>query len=387
MDDYYRRGFGPASAEVKAYWAFLEESRNRKVDDYPGEANGYDEVYNQAFFDKAYGLLDRAAARAADAAAKYQKRIEFVRVGLDHTRLISELRRLSRQMLERGVDAAETAGLVRAKWDEVKRNSDERPHAIHWGPIRPGKRMSRGGLFHPDFMKSAKAKHIATWRRASDRRTSRKTVRLQSAEEAGWELVFSDEFDRKELGGDWTVLEGNWTVEDGALRGSGTLVSSRDFPGGNAVGYLRMEFDAVTDVGAAGFLGKGAAAPRVSDMSAVLHGKLVEEATDFLESGYFFQFGGKWNKTNQIRKAGRTLVADGEPQKRIAPNKVHKIVVESDHGRLSLFVDGRCVLTYRERISIIGDGHNRVGFYFYTAAKVLNVKVHTKRLRSGLDLE
>jgi len=355
MDDYYRRGFGPASAEIEAYWAFLEESRNRKVDDYAGEANGYDEVYNRAFFDKAYGLLDQAAAKTAGAAAKYQKRLEFVRVGLDHTRLITELRRLSRQMLERGIDDAETADLVRAKWDEVKRNSDKCPHAIHWGPIRPGKRMSRGGLFHPDFMKSAKAKHIAAWRRASGRKTSRKTVRLQNADEAGWELVFSDEFDRNNLGDGWTVLEGNWTVEDGALRGSGTLVSSRGFPGGNAVGYLRMEFEAVTDVRSIDFLGKGATAgTRISDLSSILHGKLGEEAPDFLESGYFFQFGGKWNKTNQIRRAGRTLVADGEPQTRIAPNKVHKIVVESGRGRLSLFVDGRCVLTRKERTSIIG---------------------------------
>ena len=52
-----------------------------------------------------------------------------------------------------------------------------------------------------------------------------------------------------------------------------------------------------------------------------------------------------------------------------------------------MFVDGKSVLTCEEQKSILGDGHDRVGFYFYTAAKVFDVKVYVKRLNSGLDLE
>ena len=78
LDDYYTRGFGPAAGEIKEYWKLLETSRNRKVDDYPGESNGYAEVYNETFFKRAYGLLDQAAKKAAAAREeKYRQRVEF----------------------------------------------------------------------------------------------------------------------------------------------------------------------------------------------------------------------------------------------------------------------------------------------------------------------
>jgi hypothetical protein len=388
MDDYYCRGFGPASAEIKAYWALLEESCNRKVDDYPGEANGYDEVYNQAFFDKAYGLLDQAASKATGAPEKYRQRIEFVRVGLEHTKLASELRQLSRQMLQNGLEDTKTADLVRAKWDEVQKNADRVPHAIYWPTIRPGKRMVRGGLFHPSQMTSMKPKQLTAWRTAAAQQPGGEPIALQAAGQAGWELVFSDEFDRQELGKDWKAVEGIWKVDEGALRGSGTLISARAFPEGGAPGYLRMEFEAIPDVKGSDPLGAGDKTPgRISDMSAVLHVKDTGGKGDTLRTGYFFQFGGRWNKLNQISRAGEALVVDGKPNVRIESDKVRKIVVENDNGRLSMFVDGRNVLTGRETASLLGDGHDRVGFFFYTAAKVLNVKVYVKRLSSGLDVD
>ena len=388
VDDYYHRGFGPASGEIKAYWAFLEESRNRKVDDYPGEPNGYEEVYNQAFFDKAYGLLDRAAAKVAGAPEKYRKRVEFVRVGLDHTRLITELRRLSIQMISNGLDDTKTADRVRAKWDEVKENAEKIRHAIYWLTIRPGKQMARGGLFHPDHMKRVRAKQIAAWWRVTPSRTKGERTEYREAEKAGWKLVFSDDFERKELGKDWKAVAGKWRVEDGALRGGGTLISSRAFPEDGAPAYLRMEFEAVADMNGAASLGAGAKnGRRISDMSALLHVKDTDGKEDALRMGYFFQFGGHWNRMNQIVKAGEALVFDGKPKIKIDRRRVQKIVVENDNGQVSMFVDGRNVLTAKEPQSLIGDGHDRVGFYFYTPARVFNVKVYVRRLNSGRDLE
>ena len=81
------------------------------------------------------------------------------------------------------------------------------------------------------------------------------------------------------------------------------------------------------------------------------------------------------------------LIVDGEPQARIVPGKVHAIVVENDRGRLNMFVDGQNVLSANENSSTLGEGHDRVGFYFYTPCKVFNVKVYVKRLSSGLDIE
>lgn len=67
------------------------------------------------------------------------------------------------------------------------------------------------------------------------------------------------------------------------------------------------------------------------------------------------------------------------PEVRIVPGKVHKIVVQNDGGKKAL--------TYKEKSSVLGGGHDRVGFYFYTAAKTFNIKVYIKRLSSGLDIE
>ncbi|MCA1808454.1 MAG: DUF4838 domain-containing protein, partial [Lentisphaerae bacterium] len=145
MDDYYQRGFGPAAGELKAYWSLLEEARNRKVDEYPGEANGYAEVYNADFFRTVYGLLDRAAEKTKDAPAKYGERVAFVRVGLDHTRILAELRELSgRMLLTDGKDEA-VADATRAKWDEMKRNCEVVPKALNWMVFRGGRRMTRAG--------------------------------------------------------------------------------------------------------------------------------------------------------------------------------------------------------------------------------------------------
>ena len=62
-------------------------------------------------------------------------------------------------------------------------------------------------------------------------------------------------------------------------------------------------------------------------------------------------------------------------------------MVENDNGRMSLFVDGRNILTAREKESLIGAGHGRVGFYFFTPVRVTNVKVYVKRLSEGLDMD
>ena len=69
-----------------------------------------------------------------------------------------------------------------------------------------------------------------------------------AAEKAGWTLVFSDDFKRTELGKDWVVVDGNWKVENGFLHGSGMLISAHGFPSDYPPGFLRMEFEAASDV-------------------------------------------------------------------------------------------------------------------------------------------
>lgn len=157
MDDYYRRGFGPAAAEVKDYWTLLERTRMEFVRDKPSRQRAYDipEKYTPELLGKAESYLDRAASRLAGAGAKYERRLDFVRSGLKYTRFVVDTR-IAMQRLEsgKGKDAEAKAGVL-ARWAHVERMKKEFPEfAINWqavfrepGPKGDAKRIM--GL-HPD---------------------------------------------------------------------------------------------------------------------------------------------------------------------------------------------------------------------------------------------
>ena len=116
MDDYYRRGFGPAAGQLKAYWTLLEETRNRKVD---GKLT-FPQAYDSAFYQRAASLLDEADAVVAKAPDIYRRRIAFVRVGLEFTRKMNEvLDLMARYKNSKGEDK-EAADRVSALWKEIE---------------------------------------------------------------------------------------------------------------------------------------------------------------------------------------------------------------------------------------------------------------------------
>ena len=383
LDDYYTRGFGPAALEIKEYWKLLETARNRKVDDYPGESNGYVEVYNETFFKRAYGLLDQAAKNAAESReAKYRQRVEFLRVGLDHTNLTTELRELSLALVQSDGKDADVADQARAKWSEIEANCIKQPLAVYWPPLRPGERMARAGLFHPDFMDKVKSKTIAAWKRKAAGESNAKTspadnTKLRDARTAGWHLLFQDDFGRKELGDKWKIIDGKWSVAEGTLSRSGTLISTEGFPADNRAGFQRLEFEAATT---------SPANSRVSDLSSFMHCEYKADVREPWKSGgYFFQFGGRYNTLTQLTRGGESIRISSEAK--ITPGHVHKIVIENDRGELRCFVDGKAVFVEREKSSLVGKSQNHVGFYFYTPAKVRRVRVYAKGLPGDLDLD
>ena len=152
LEDYYRRAYGPAAGELKAYWEMMEQARDRKVDEFQGEENGYTEVYDKAFFDKANKLLDDAAKKVAGAPAKYAERLAFTRVGLDYTRLVADLRAaMAKVKKSKDPDADKQA---RALWEQIDQLKKKYPDAIRWTMITPGSEyMLRGGGLHPDYLK------------------------------------------------------------------------------------------------------------------------------------------------------------------------------------------------------------------------------------------
>jgi hypothetical protein len=120
----------------------------------------------------------------------------------------------------------------------------------------------------------------------------------------------------------------------------------------------------------------------------MLHVKWGEDSEGApLKTGYFFQFGGFYNTRNKILRAWQLLEEKQDPAVKIVPGKVHKIVVENDGGTVRMTVDGKTALSHEEDASILGGGHDKVGFYCYTACKIRNVKVYVKTLSGELGLE
>ncbi len=210
-----------------------------------------------------------------------------------------------------------------------------------------------------------------------------------------WELIFEDNFTRTELGEQWQVLDGDWSIVDNSLVGSGFITITTGFPGTDPhrvlpgedpPGFIRMEIEARSIVRPAILL-PGGQTPEVypCDLSAFIHGQKFADGERIALSkmGYFFQFGRANNTENRIWRNGDEIASDLNPSTRIVPGKLHRIIVENDNGTLRLTVDGEVILEHNEKLSIISHDQDRVGLYFDTQTAVDNVKVYVNRLQDG----
>ncbi|MFN2351028.1 MAG: DUF4838 domain-containing protein [Kiritimatiellia bacterium] len=160
MADYYRRGFGPAASSVAAYWQLMEDKRDEYfsadpvADDVvwtqrPGTRT-YPQVYDEACFKLAYGLLDRAAKDLDGQPDIYMQRLAFVRAGLDYTRLLVDCS--AAMPAWRESQDADAEKRLRRNWDEIGRLSLEHPEAMNWRRLEP--RHGRTAGLHPDGSKA-----------------------------------------------------------------------------------------------------------------------------------------------------------------------------------------------------------------------------------------
>lgn len=110
--------------------------------------------------------------------------------------------------------------------------------------------------------------------------------------------------------------------------------------------------------------------PGVSDVSP-----FIQADTHSLQSGYFIRFGGNYNKDSGIIRQGKTMQ---EAALSIEPEKTHKVVAEYDGTQIRLTVDGKVVVAFSDAYPLVGEGHDRIGFYTYEGiAKIRNLKVFT----------
>ncbi len=128
LDDYYRRGFGPAAEQLRDYWNTMERARDAFLAA-PGLVLGsrgrfakipiVRRVYNTPMLDRAEALLARAAERTADGPEVYRKRVAFVRAGFDVVRLLVETIPLMDRVRESKGHDAEAVRKAQANWDRM----------------------------------------------------------------------------------------------------------------------------------------------------------------------------------------------------------------------------------------------------------------------------
>jgi len=147
LEDYYRRAFGPAYEEIKAYWTLLEETREELLkkgltrQDMP-------KVYTKDVMARAGRLLDRSAAKTVDL-PKYARRVAFVRIGYDYTRLLMKARAQIARYEESKYSDMQALEKALAVWEEVEKLWKDNPSGFNMLFLRSPDKNSRLRGFHP----------------------------------------------------------------------------------------------------------------------------------------------------------------------------------------------------------------------------------------------
>jgi len=177
----------------------------------------------------------------------------------------------------------------------------------------------------------------------------------------GWRLVFSDDFERAELGPDWvTEKHTQWAVRNGRLtlvKGDGAALFARPLRHSQ-----RIEYDGCAESG------------HPCDLSGILCADPKKRAA--YESGYSFHFG---TEMNAFSKLLINFVEYLVLPNKIAPGKRHHVICQRDGDRLGLWVDGQCVFHCLHRDRLDGPEETRAGLYTYGANQVFdNVRIYEK---------
>ena len=221
---------------------------------------------------------------------------------------------------------------------------------------------------------------------------------VKNAEEAGWELAFKDDFNREKLGTQWDVLDGKWRIENGTLSGNGVIITKRSFPerdktgkiypGGFALGYIRMEFDITLLKKLPEIDISQKPDKKGSDSGCFINARYSDDADKTkIEPGYLFELGGLYGAHYRVTKPKhRTTVGEAEPEVGGSKKgKTCRIIAENDEGVVRLFVDGKAIIEKKEMFSIMGSGFDKIGFELKHPFCIDNVMVYVKALPGGLD--
>jgi len=192
----------------------------------------------------------------------------------------------------------------------------------------------------------------------------------KSAAQAEWTPLFADAFDRTSLGDDWRIVNGRARIVNGWLKvvgSSGDVYAAvrRPFPDN-----VRVEFDARFP----------ATGVPVSDLGCFVAGD--EHRCDHV--GYCLSFGADNNICSRIQREGVDIRINTEAV--AEPGRSYHLAAELVDGNLTLYVDGKQILSYLDMIPLAGVGHDHLGLVtFKHGGEFASVKVltHSGPTRTG----
>lgn len=176
------------------------------------------------------------------------------------------------------------------------------------------------------------------------------------AAEAEWKLEFQDDFERTEIGDQWSV-SGKGKVMDGALllEGVSQATINRGFKPD-----VRLEFDARSLPGVP-----------PCDLSATL------ACGDLMQYGYLLGFGARGNTANHLVGPGAGW-ADLKPPFPIEREKLYHLVARMEGKRITYTVNGTDIIDRTVEDPLGGPSFDRVGLLTWTGMTVDNVRVYER---------
>ena len=345
LKDYYKRAFGPAAGDVEAYFNMMEEAHEQILNT-PGfrhSSGAWRElidscrrVYTPELLAAAEKTLASADAKAAQGPECYRLRVEVLRKGLEFTRLQVEIMHAMKQVRD----------------SKGKEREDAIRKATELCELRDKKEKAGEGTFRKWYKD-----------RVRDYMGPPSEELIQAAQypeahflPANWKVAWTDDFERAELGADWKILNGSWSVKEGQLvTAGGAILSARKFPG-----MQRVEFQATVTPN-----------PGMSDLSP-----FIQCGPGGHSSGYLLQFGGNNNTQNSIQRKGSVLAKNSDVL--IEAGKVYNVVAEFDGSTVRLKVDGRTVIQHADPQPLVGPANEQFGLYVHAGTvKIDQIKVFT----------
>ena len=176
-----------------------------------------------------------------------------------------------------------------------------------------------------------------------------------------WTLCFQDDFERAELGGDWTSND--------AVISKGRMLVGSNHPACAKItkafpADVRIEFDA-----------EAFEEKPPCDLSVTL----AAERLSAMSWNYLLAFGGENNTVNKI-VGGRRLkgMRDKNPARLIEPKRKYHIVATKEGKHLSLVLDGKLLLEGYDDQIMGGPGFDAVGLVTWNGMYVDNVRIYER---------